>query len=163
VTGVWVGYDQPRTIIPDGYAAQLAVPMWARFMISATRGESAERFTAPRSVAAATICPLSGKLATDACYREHNASVYTEYFERGTEPTEYCPYHTIHSGSPVRLASGAVAPIQAPVPGSARSAVAAASTPATAAPQAEPAASAPVEEAPKKKRGFWSRVFGVGR
>ena len=32
VTGVWVGYDQPRTIISNGYAAQLAVPMWAHFM-----------------------------------------------------------------------------------------------------------------------------------
>jgi membrane peptidoglycan carboxypeptidase len=32
VTGVWVGYDTPRTIISNGYAAELAVPIWARFM-----------------------------------------------------------------------------------------------------------------------------------
>jgi membrane carboxypeptidase/penicillin-binding protein len=30
VAGVWVGYDQPRTIMRGGYAAQLAVPLWAR-------------------------------------------------------------------------------------------------------------------------------------
>ena len=26
----WVGFDQPRTIIRNGYAAEVAVPMWAR-------------------------------------------------------------------------------------------------------------------------------------
>src|SRR5262249_6472709 len=29
VTGVWVGFDQPRTILPNGFAADVAVPMWA--------------------------------------------------------------------------------------------------------------------------------------
>jgi 1A family penicillin-binding protein len=38
-TGVWVGYDQPRTIIGNGYAGDLAVPLWGRFMAAAsTRG-----------------------------------------------------------------------------------------------------------------------------
>ena len=32
VTGVWVGFDKPRTIIANGFAGELAVPMWARFM-----------------------------------------------------------------------------------------------------------------------------------
>ena len=26
VTGVWVGFDQPRTILPNGFAADVAVP-----------------------------------------------------------------------------------------------------------------------------------------
>ena len=29
VTGVWVGFDQPRTILPNGYASDVAVPLWA--------------------------------------------------------------------------------------------------------------------------------------
>jgi penicillin-binding protein 1A len=29
VTGVWVGFDQPHTILPNGFAAEVAVPMWA--------------------------------------------------------------------------------------------------------------------------------------
>jgi penicillin-binding protein 1A len=37
--GVWVGYDQPRTIIARGFAADLAVPMWARFMKEVTRND----------------------------------------------------------------------------------------------------------------------------
>src|SRR5262249_55898568 len=35
--GVWVGFDQPRTILPNGFAADIAVPLWAKFMKVATR------------------------------------------------------------------------------------------------------------------------------
>ena len=30
VTGVWVGFDQPKSIASGGYAGELAVPIWAR-------------------------------------------------------------------------------------------------------------------------------------
>ncbi len=48
VTGVWVGYDQPQTIRRHGYAAELAVPMWTRFMKAATKGEKATWVLRPR-------------------------------------------------------------------------------------------------------------------
>ena len=38
-TGVWVGFDQPQTILSDGYAGDVAVPLWARFMRDATKGD----------------------------------------------------------------------------------------------------------------------------
>ena len=38
VAGVWVGFDQPRTIRRGGYASELAVPVWGRFMKAATKG-----------------------------------------------------------------------------------------------------------------------------
>lgn len=46
--GVWVGFDTPRTIVKNGFAGQLAVPMWAKFMREAretmrTRGSSRRR------------------------------------------------------------------------------------------------------------------------
>jgi membrane carboxypeptidase/penicillin-binding protein len=47
VAGVWVGYDQPRAIRQNGYASDLAVPLWARFMKSATRGDPARWLAAP--------------------------------------------------------------------------------------------------------------------
>jgi 1A family penicillin-binding protein len=50
VTGVWVGYDQPRTIRRDGYASELAVPMWTRFMKAATKGHEPQWFQRPRGV-----------------------------------------------------------------------------------------------------------------
>ena len=48
VTGVWVGYDQPHTIRRNGYAAELAVPMWTRFMKAATKGQRATWVARPR-------------------------------------------------------------------------------------------------------------------
>ncbi len=48
VTGVWVGYDQPQSIRRNGYAAELAVPMWTRFMKAATKGHKAEWVNRPR-------------------------------------------------------------------------------------------------------------------
>jgi len=48
VAGVWVGYDQPQTIRRNGYAAELAVPLWTRFMKVATKGMKANWIERPR-------------------------------------------------------------------------------------------------------------------
>jgi membrane carboxypeptidase/penicillin-binding protein len=48
VAGVWVGYDQPQTIRRNGYAAELAVPLWTRFMKVATKGMKADWIARPR-------------------------------------------------------------------------------------------------------------------
>ena len=106
VAGVWVGYDMPRTIIANGYAADLAVPIWGRFMKAATdrqKDEKPEWFKAPKTVTTATICRLSGKLANEECrwatvvdrdgYVTTASMVYSEHFVRGTEPGSYCPIH----------------------------------------------------------------------
>ncbi|HXW04966.1 MAG TPA: PBP1A family penicillin-binding protein, partial [Vicinamibacterales bacterium] len=50
VAGVWVGYDQPRTIRANGYASELAVPLWAQFMKVATRGDAPRWLRAPRAI-----------------------------------------------------------------------------------------------------------------
>jgi penicillin-binding protein 1A len=50
VAGVWVGYDQPRTIRPKGYASDLAVPLWTQFMKSATRGDPPRWLGEPRGM-----------------------------------------------------------------------------------------------------------------
>jgi penicillin-binding protein 1A len=102
-TGVWIGYDRPRTIMQRGYAASLAVPLWARFMAVATRGDAPEPFPIPSSVRPVTICRISGALATDRCrnavtvtadgFLEQYSAVGIEYFLVGTEPTEYCHAH----------------------------------------------------------------------
>lgn len=90
-TGVWIGYDRPRTIMERGYAASLAVPLWARFMTVATRGDAPEPFRIPSSVRPVTICRISGRLATDRCRNDSTAA--TEYFVAGSEPTAYCHAH----------------------------------------------------------------------
>ena len=161
VTGVWVGYDQPRTIISGGYAAELAVPLWARFMMTATRGDAPQWFAPPSTVTSATICRLSGKLATDACRNapvvsadgtlQSGSNVYTEYFIRGTEPTEYCPLHT-GTGAPTTFATNNTIPPRPTSTSPPQTVAGAKNAPA-------PPASAQPEQ-PKKKRGFWSRLFG---
>jgi len=166
VAGVWVGFDQPHTILPRGFAADLAVPMWAKFMKAATKGDKPDWLLPPRGVTSAVVCRMSGKLATDGCQDvevvdandrvEHRSMVYTEYFAAGTEPTTYCDLHPTHSLlSRIATAIGVQekpAPVhvdEAPAPtASATSGVVDAPPPA------------PAE---KKKRGFWSKLFGMGR
>ena len=158
VTGVWVGFDQPRTIVRGGYAAQLAVPLWARFMMAATRDTKPASFSVPPGIVAAEIDGASGRIATDDCRRSSDARVYTEYFARGTEPIDLCP---LHRGGFLRaLMVPSMPRSQAPV-------VVATEPPPTAAVAQSgthvAAAAAETQPPPKKKRGFWGRVFGVGK
>ena len=167
-TGVWVGYDQPRTIIGRGYAADLAVPLWASFMKEATRNDKPDWLARPRNITTARICRLSGKLATDSCRDAVDGSgeetrqsmTYYENFVVGTEPTETCPIHGHVIGNPLR----ALAALFSPKPSVAAEPAAAHAPPPSSA-AAEPAAATPKVEAPQapRKRGFWSRVFGVGK
>jgi 1A family penicillin-binding protein len=160
VTGVWVGYDQPRTIMAGGYAAQLAVPLWTRFMNVATSGDRSRPFPRPDSIVAAEICPLSGKLATDACRRAHDNHTYIEHFTEGTVPGELCPYHFTSRNAPFTLVSNAAPPS---VSDERPRVVTASAEPEAVQQQAEPVkAPAAVKPEEPKKRGFWSRVFGRG-
>jgi 1A family penicillin-binding protein len=158
VTGVWVGYDKPRTIVPNGYAAQLAVPLWTRYMSTATRGDRARSFPVPDSIVGVEICPLSGKLATDACRRDPQVHPYIEHFAHGTAPGEYCPYHWQTSSTPVTLASTATPSVigePARTPAVPQQQQAVRSTEGV-----EQGTSAAAETEQPKKRGFWARVFG---
>jgi penicillin-binding protein 1A len=159
--GVWVGYDQPRTIIGRGYAAELAVPIWARFMKAATRADKPDWFSRPRNITTARICRLSGKLATDACHDsgpDGRSTAYYENFVAGTEPTDSCPIHNPVISRPFR----ALAALLMPKSASAAHAPAPPQPPAVSNDPA-PAPKAVEPQAPPKKRGFWGRVFGVGR
>jgi len=167
--GVWIGYDQPKTIIGRGYASVLAVPVWGRFMAQATRKDAPEWFDAPASVTSATICRLSGKLATDGCREavvmdaEGKVSttpmVYTEYFVQGTEPTEACPIHRRVIANPLRALVALVSPGR-----SAPESQGVSSQPAPRVVEAPPPPpKAEPKREPERKRGFWSRIFGGSR
>jgi penicillin-binding protein 1A len=185
VSGVWVGYDQPRTIIGHGYASDLAVPLWGRFMRTATIHEAAEWLQPPATVTAVSICRMSGKLATDGCRSAevfdrdgivtHQSMVYSEYFVRGTEPEEYCPYHRF-TEPPHAVATSGQLPAPPPSPPSATNRA----PDATSAPLVPPAVTSPAglgttgtpsttvstptrEAAPTPpRRGFWSGLFRRG-
>jgi hypothetical protein len=106
----------------------------------------------------ARICRLSGKLATDSCRDDQKSLAYYENFVAGTEPNDTCPIHNPVLAKPFRALAALFAPKAAS---------------AAHAPAPPPPAQAAVSEAPPtpkvepppqpKKRGFWSRVFGVGK
>ena len=125
VAGVWVGFDQPHTILPNGFAADLAVPMWTRFMKEATRNDKPDWLVPPAGMTTAQVCRLSGKLATDGCQDvevvsntgalERRSMVYTEYFASGTAPEAYCDLHPTR-GLMTKLAGVFGAGTAAPAP-----------------------------------------------
>jgi penicillin-binding protein 1A len=103
VAGVWVGFDQPRPIMHDGYAGVLAAPIWGRFMRDAAGHAGNDWIPQPHSIVTAQVCRVSGALATTACRHDiqinqygeitERSQVVTEYFRRGTEPQSECPIH----------------------------------------------------------------------
>jgi membrane carboxypeptidase/penicillin-binding protein len=173
VTGVWIGFDQPQTIVSRGYAADIAVPLWGRFMKQATRGDKPEWFTTPKGLVGVQVCRITGKLPNVGCSRvevvndagevSERSMIVTDYFARGAAPVEMCPLHTGESlmariggffggdqrDTPESAAALGVPNAPPPTP----------AVPAVAGEPAPPPAER-AEEQPKKKRGFWSRLFG---
>ncbi len=88
VAGVWVGFDQPRTIGRDAYGARYALPIWADFMRRASRRRQAEAFEEPDGLREEQLCRVSYLRPVEGC------PVYTEYFKEGDEiPSRLCPIH----------------------------------------------------------------------
>lgn len=176
VTGVWVGFDQPQTILSRGYAATVAVPLWAGFMRTVTEGDPTEWYKAPPGIMAAQVCRLSGKRPTEYCQGEltltedgtHEAAsnVYTEYFVKGTQPEETCPIHGERSiFSRIAGWIGGASP-SAPMQeraGDRRDDASDGDADERPTEMARPTdESGEVREPQKKKRGFWARIFGRG-
>ncbi|HEY4745587.1 MAG TPA: penicillin-binding transpeptidase domain-containing protein, partial [Desulfuromonadaceae bacterium] len=84
VTGVWVGYDQERSLGAGGSGGQAAAPIWAEFMQKSVASLPVEDFEAPENVTFVLINPRTGRLA-----REGTPGAVMECFIKGTEPTSY--------------------------------------------------------------------------
>ncbi|MDP9253712.1 MAG: PBP1A family penicillin-binding protein, partial [Verrucomicrobiota bacterium] len=65
--GVWVGFDQPTTIIPRGYGAALALPVWTQVMMKAAQRYPAHEFEPTMPLSRAVVCSISNQLATSGC------------------------------------------------------------------------------------------------
>jgi hypothetical protein len=113
------------------------------------------------------ICRLSGKLPGPACDR-----VITEYFARGAVPTQVCQEHYFFtdsgqlaaaysgSGSTVASTTSAVDNSDAHRAAAQVSDVRAVEAPAK--PSDDIVMASETEDRPKKKRGFWGKLFGRG-
>lgn len=90
VAGVWLGFDQPRSLGPAASGGRLAAPVWARAIAAWQRGKPIPPpWTPPPGVEQHDIDIRTGGLATAACPR---AQVAPEWFLRGVVPGE-CAQH----------------------------------------------------------------------
>jgi penicillin-binding protein 1A len=88
VAGVWVGFDQPSTIVRDGYGARVALPIWAEFMRRAARIRPPGDFEPPYDLDEVELCRVSYLKPVEGC------PTYVEYFKEGDdEPKALCPIH----------------------------------------------------------------------
>jgi 1A family penicillin-binding protein len=88
VAGVWVGFDQPRTIGRDAYGSRYAAPIWSDFMRRAAKVRAPEEFDPPSGLKEAMLCRVSYSRPVEGC------STYTEYFKPDDRtPTQLCPIH----------------------------------------------------------------------
>jgi penicillin-binding protein 1A len=88
VAGVWVGFDQPSTIRPEGYGARVALPIWADFMRQAARVRPPGAFEVPYGLEEVELCRVSYLKPVDGC------PTYVEYLKEGDDvPRGLCPLH----------------------------------------------------------------------
>jgi membrane carboxypeptidase/penicillin-binding protein len=88
VVGVWVGFDQPKSIGKDGYGSHYALPIWSDFMRRVSRRESPVAFEVPSDLREEQLCQVSYLRPVEGC------PVYTEYLKEGDEsPSRLCPLH----------------------------------------------------------------------
>jgi penicillin-binding protein 1A len=92
--GVWVGFDQPTTIIPHGYGAALALPVWVQVMNKAAQHYPAEPLQPTMPLQHTTVCSISNQLATTGCMAA--GSAYDLDLPVDKVPTAPCQ---IHGGS----------------------------------------------------------------
>jgi 1A family penicillin-binding protein len=99
VTGIWIGYDQPRSGGKGFTGGAVAAPIWERFMNKVVTSRPEVDFTRPETVLTRRVDPTTGLLAREECPQKQD-----EFFITGTEPAEYCTRHGEAPPLPVEVA-----------------------------------------------------------
>src|SRR5438067_1927570 len=89
--GVWVGFDQPATIISHGYGAALALPIWTQVMNKAATRYPAQELRPTMPIQRASVCSISNQLATTGCQAVGTA--YDIDLPADKVPTVACEVH----------------------------------------------------------------------
>jgi penicillin-binding protein 1B len=88
---VWVGFDDNTPVNLSGSKA--ALPIWVDFMKGAQAGSQGQKLNPPpANIVFVDIDKATGLLATPSC-----PAVISEAFIAGTEPQEYCSWHSGYS------------------------------------------------------------------
>ncbi len=97
LTGVWVGYDQDRTLGRTETGGRSAAPIWKSFMQEALEDAPVQDFAVPSDIILVNVDKHSGERS-----RPGAPGAMIEAFRRGTEPTRPPPadaaYATIAPG-----------------------------------------------------------------
>jgi penicillin-binding protein 1A len=113
--GVWVGMDQPQTILEKGYGSALALPIWVDLMQQAPEKlYPAAPMEPPGLLTKATLCSVSGARATSVCVALHCA--YEAEFPASRVPAEICHTHPEPASLPVTMAPASFTPPPATPP-----------------------------------------------
>jgi penicillin-binding protein 1A len=92
VTGVWIGFDQPKKIKSNAQGGVLAAPAWTAMMREVyERRTIPSAWPRPAGLAALDVDKTTGYKATPFCPKDVH---YIESFIPGTEPTAFCPVHS---------------------------------------------------------------------
>src|SRR5882724_186198 len=97
--GVWVGFDQPVTIIAHGYGAALALPVWVQVMNKAATIYPPQDLQPTMPIQHALVCSLSNHLATTGC--EAAGTAYELDLPADKVPSAGCE---IHGGEQMQFA-----------------------------------------------------------
>lgn len=91
IAGVWVGYDEKKSIGRNYTGAKAALPIWMDFMQQMPKDTGHPDFVVPSNIIFMPVDRFTGLRASPGC-----SSVILEAFIKGTEPKEYCS-GSIHS------------------------------------------------------------------
>jgi len=89
---IWFGYDDNSSY--DGIW-NLHIKLWGKIMTRVHEGKERGEFVMSEDIVQCTVCAQSGQLAVNGlCDCDPRGSqIRTEYFVRGTEPTQTCQVH----------------------------------------------------------------------
>lgn len=92
--GIWGGYDD--NAIENGSTNYPKV-VWKAIMSRIHQGLEPKDFTMPSTIEQASVCKESGLLPLEGVcdLDQRGSTVYTEYFAKGTVPTEQCDHHIL--------------------------------------------------------------------
>lgn len=89
--GVWVGFDDNKTIFKGATGGVVSAPIWGELM-SKIDTLITDDFYVPEGIIWCKICPKSGLLANEYCPTPRE-----EPFIAGTEPKQLCDIHTLET------------------------------------------------------------------
>jgi penicillin-binding protein 1B len=156
---VWVGNDDYTDIKLAGGAA--AAPIWAEFMkraVALPQYSGVKDFTAPSGVVTMQLDKVTNLIATPSCPQD-----YTVAFIAGTEPKETCDQASAdHRGFFTKIFGLGSPPVSAPPPNTNGAVQGVAGNPGNQTAPNGQTVESQNGQTKKKKRGFFSRLFGKG-